>query len=132
MLREHSDHLTTARDILLELNTLTENGSVKETTVHKRLLVAKTNYLYSFTGCKAQSNFESDRFSSGGAFWGFVCLLFCFLFLYNIFFIFFCLASESSCWEKVGYGTEGKERKTMGVKIQIILLNLTFLFHRLG
>lgn len=28
----------------------------------------------------------------------------------NIFYI-FCLTSESSCWEKVGYGTEGKERR---------------------
>lgn len=54
-----SDHLTTARGVLLELNILLENGCIKETTVHKRLLVAKTNDMYPFTGCETQSNFES-------------------------------------------------------------------------
>lgn len=44
----------------------------------------------------------------------------------NIFNGFFCLASESNCWEKVGYGRG--ERKKIGVKIQITLLNLIFFF----
>lgn len=118
MLREHSDHLTTARDILLELNTLTENGSVKETTVHKRLLVAKTNYLYSFTGCKAQSNFESDRFSSGGAFWGFVCLLFCFLFFFFImyFLYFFVWPLNQVAGRKWDMEQRGKKERRWGSK----------------